>query len=87
MSQYCTLGQSIQPSKRDGLLSFRSLGVEKHQNKPRKVGRPKLPKGHAKAKIVPVRYSGEELKRILSAKGKSQDLSKWIRKVTLKAAG
>jgi len=34
--------------------------------KPKKVGRPKLPKGEAKGKIVPVRFTGEALKAIES---------------------
>lgn len=54
--------------------------------KPKKVGRPKLPKGEAKGRIVPVRFSAEEVDRITAAASASnQKLSEWIRS-TLKAA-
>ena len=54
--------------------------------KPRKVGRPKMPKGEAKGRIVPVRFNAEDLKAITSAaKGSKQSLSEWIR-TTLTAA-
>ena len=53
--------------------------------KPKKVGRPKLPKGEAKGRIVPVRFSAEEVNRITAAANASnQKLSEWIRS-TLKA--
>jgi len=52
----------------------------------RKVGRPALPKGHAKARIVPVRFNADDLKAIeAAAKSKKQTLSEWIRG-TLNAA-
>jgi hypothetical protein len=45
-----------------------------------KVGRPKLPKGEAKGRIVPVRFNVEDLKRIESAARASQKtVSEWIR--------
>jgi predicted HicB family RNase H-like nuclease len=45
-----------------------------------------LPKGHAKAKIVPVRFKPEEFKTITrAAKASKQSLSEWIRG-TLNAA-
>jgi len=48
--------------------------------KPKKVGRPKLPKGEAKGKIVPVRFTGEALKAIESqAKANNKTVSEWIR--------
>ena len=52
----------------------------------RKVGRPKLPKGEAKGRIVPVRFTGDDL-RAMEAKAKTakQSLSEWIRS-TLNAA-
>jgi hypothetical protein len=54
--------------------------------KPRKIGRPKLPKGEAKGRIVPVRFSAEEVKRITAkASANNQKLSEWIRS-TLNAA-
>lgn len=45
-----------------------------------KIGRPVLPKGHAKARIVPVRFRPDDLKRIeTAAKASNQTLSDWIR--------
>jgi hypothetical protein len=46
----------------------------------RKVGRPKLPKGEAMGRIVPVRFTGDDLK-VMEAKAKAskQTLSEWIR--------
>jgi len=56
------------------------------QQKPRKVGRPKMPKGEAKGRIVPVRFNADDLKAITSAsKASKQSLSEWIRS-TLAAA-
>jgi len=46
----------------------------------KKAGRPKLPKGHAKGQIVPVRFNPEDLKKIMAAaKAKKLSLSEWIR--------
>ena len=54
--------------------------------KPKKIGRPKLPKGEAKGKIVPIRFAPEDLKAITAAaKAKKQTVSEWIRS-TLNAA-
>jgi predicted HicB family RNase H-like nuclease len=54
--------------------------------KPRKVGRPKLPKGEAKGRIVPVRFNADDLRAIeAAAKVKKLTLSEWIRS-TLNAA-
>jgi hypothetical protein len=54
--------------------------------KPKKMGRPKLPRGEAKGRIVPVRFSAEEVQRITkAASAKDQKLSEWIRS-TLNAA-
>ena len=55
--------------------------------KAKKMGRPKLPKGHAKGRIVPVRFSDEELKAMIKCADKSEHktLSAWIRD-TLKQA-
>jgi predicted HicB family RNase H-like nuclease len=54
--------------------------------KPRKVGRPKMPRGEAKGRIVPVRFNAEDLKAITHAsKASKQSLSEWIR-TTLTAA-
>jgi predicted HicB family RNase H-like nuclease len=44
------------------------------------AGRPPLPKGDAKAKIVPVRFKPEEFKAMASAaRASKQTLSEWIR--------
>jgi hypothetical protein len=48
--------------------------------KTRSVGRPSLPKGDAKARIVPVRFKPDEFKAISrAAKASKQSLSEWIR--------
>jgi hypothetical protein len=50
------------------------------QPKPKKIGRPKLPKGDAKGRIVPVRFNASDLKRIESAaKANQKTVSEWIR--------
>ena len=49
-------------------------------SKAKKVGRPKLPKGEAKGKIVPVRFTNEVLKAVeAAARGRNQTVSEWIR--------
>jgi hypothetical protein len=49
-------------------------------NKAKKPGRPKLPKGQAKGRIVPVRFTTEDLKAMeAAAKANGQILSEWIR--------
>jgi uncharacterized protein (DUF1778 family) len=55
--------------------------------KVKKIGRPKLPKGHAKGVIVPVRVNDEDRKLFEKAAKASEHktLSGWIRQ-TLKAA-
>jgi len=54
--------------------------------KPKKVGRPLLPKGNAKAATVRVRSMPSELRAYeMAAKAKKQSLSEWIRG-TLNAA-
>jgi hypothetical protein len=40
--------------------------------KAKKIGRPKLPKGHGKGKIVPVRFNDEELKAMTKSADKSE---------------
>lgn len=54
----------------------------------RKPGRPKLPKGHAKGKIVPVRLNDEEVKLFTKAARKSEHktLSAWVRHTLREAA-
>ena len=50
------------------------------QSKPKKVGRPKMAKGEAKGRIVPVRFRPDDLKRMeAAAKASKLSLSEWIR--------
>lgn len=50
------------------------------QQKKTKMGRPKLPKGEAKGRIVPVRFAADDLKAIAAkAKAGKQNVSEWIR--------
>jgi hypothetical protein len=54
--------------------------------KPAKGGRPKLPTGTAKGRIVHVRFTPEEIERINElAKASNKTVSEWIRS-TLNAA-
>jgi hypothetical protein len=56
------------------------------QPKPKKPGRPKLPKGEAKAKAVRVRFTPAELRTVeTTAKARKQTVSELIRS-TLMAA-
>lgn len=56
------------------------------QPKSKKIGRPKLPKGDAKGRIVPVRFKTDDLRRIAAkAKASNRTVSEWIRS-TLDAA-
>ena len=56
--------------------------------KPRGVGRPKLPKAHAKAHIVPVCFDPAALRRIsAAAKASNQTVSAWIRSALHAATG
>ena len=56
------------------------------QKKARKVGRPRLPNGAAKGKIVPVCFSSADFKSLVAAaRASKQSLSDWIRS-TLNAA-
>jgi len=56
--------------------------------KAKKRGRPPLPKGHVKGKIVPVRLNDDELKLFTKAANKSEheSLSSWIRHTLREAA-
>ena len=50
------------------------------QQKTKKVGRPKLPRGEAKGRIVPVRFTALDLKAMeAAAKASKQNVSEWIR--------
>ena len=56
------------------------------QPKPKKVGRPKLPKGQAKAGAIQVRLNDDDRKKVaIAAKARKQTVSEWIRS-TLSAA-
>lgn len=56
--------------------------------KAKKLGRPKLPKGHAKGRIMPVRITHDDLKQFLRAASASEHktLSGWIRHTLKEAA-
>jgi hypothetical protein len=60
----------------------------KGSRKKRKPGRPKLPKGKAKGKIVPIRFTKVEAERLARA-AKTNDLilSEWIRRTLFAALG
>jgi hypothetical protein len=50
------------------------------QPKPKKPGRPKLAKGEAKGKIVPIRFNSDDLKKVsAAAKANRQTVSEWVR--------
>jgi hypothetical protein len=52
--------------------------------KPKKPGRPKLPKGEAKGGFVVVRFNADDLKKInAAAKAKDQTVSVWVRSTLL----
>jgi hypothetical protein len=54
--------------------------------KKRKPGRPKLPKGEAKGKIVPIRLTKAEAPRLAEvAESSNQNVSEWIRRRALAA--
>jgi uncharacterized protein (DUF1778 family) len=54
--------------------------------KPKKLGRPMLPKGEAKASIMPIRLSPEDRKRIeKAAKASNQTISQWVRSTLIAA--
>lgn len=60
--------------------------MPKQTRKNRGPGRPKLPKGEAKGKIMPVRFTPAERESFVkAAKAKRQTLSEWVRN-TLNAA-
>jgi hypothetical protein len=56
------------------------------QPKPNPVGRPKLAKGEAKGKIVPVRFNADDFKKVTAAATASkQTVSEWIRATLISA--
>ena len=47
-----------------------------------KIGPPKLPKGEAKGRIVPVRFAPDEIKAIVRAsRAANQTISEWLREI------
>ena len=55
--------------------------------KAKRVGRPKLAKGKAKGRIVPVRFSPDEVKRITrAAASRNENVSEWIRSLVMSIA-
>jgi hypothetical protein len=58
------------------------------RSKPKKMGRPKLPKGDAKGQIVPIRFNANDVKRIESAaKANQKTVSEWIRELVATELG
>jgi hypothetical protein len=57
--------------------------------KKRKPGHPKLPKGEAKNGILPaVRFAASDIKAVeAAAKARNQSVSGWVRSTLLSAAG
>ena len=54
----------------------------------RKPGRPKLPKGESKGKIVPIRFTKAEAARLAeAAESRDQSVSEWIRRAVLAVLG
>ena len=50
------------------------------QKKAKRVGRPKLPKGETKGRIVPVRFRHDDLKAMeAAARASNQTVSEWVR--------
>jgi hypothetical protein len=53
-----------------------------------KIGRPKLPKGEAKGRIMPVRFNARDLKQIeAAAKASQKTVSEWVRGAITAAIG
>ena len=56
--------------------------------KKRKPGRPKMPRGTTKGKIVPVRFTADGIKAVESAaKAHKQTVSEWVRSTIDAALG
>ena len=55
---------------------------------PKKIGRPNLPKGEAKGRVVVVRFKHDDLKRIEgAAKASKKSVSEWVRETVSAALG
>jgi predicted HicB family RNase H-like nuclease len=62
--------------------------VPQAKPKPKKVGRPILPKNHARSGKVQVRLNADELRRVeTAAKASNQTVSEWIRSILAPAIG
>jgi predicted HicB family RNase H-like nuclease len=60
--------------------------VPQAKHKPRKPGRPTLPKNHARSGKIQVRLNAEELTRVeAAAKASKQTVSEWTRSVMFAA--
>jgi predicted DNA binding CopG/RHH family protein len=58
------------------------MTINKVNEKKKRRGRPNLPTGEAKQRVVSVRLNEEELKKYENlSKKKGMSLSKWIRKI------
>src|SRR5271156_2179406 len=78
-SQCSTFIQHYHPQKLYAHSLFRSSGMPS-QPKPRKPGRPRLPKGHAKSGAIQVRLNDDVRKKVeAAAKASKQTVSEWIR--------
>jgi predicted HicB family RNase H-like nuclease len=56
--------------------------------KKRKPGRPRLPKGEAKGKMVNIRFAPERIKAVeAAAKANNQSVSEWVRSTIDAALG
>jgi hypothetical protein len=67
---------------------FRSSKNVANKTKPKKPGRPRLPKREAKDGFVIVRFNADDLKKITgTAIAKSQTVSEWVRSTLLNATG
>lgn len=85
MQRCSTFRQPFHQTQQFEQQSFRSTEIVA-KPKIRKPGRPKLPKGEAKGRIVNVRLAADHLKMVeAKAKAKNQTISEWIRS-TLNAA-
>jgi len=62
--------------------------VPQAKPKPKKVGRPNLPKNHARSGRIQARLNADELKRVeAAAKAKNQTVSEWARSILLATVG
>src|SRR5271165_7435712 len=78
-SQCSIFIRHYRPQKLYAPSSFRSFAMPS-QLKPRKPGRPRLPKGHAKSGAIQVRLNDDARKQVeAAAKASKQTVSEWIR--------